>query len=296
MSSEAPSAIQPSPGEVTAIRNFCAAAVEKRDAEEAQRAAASAAAADRVAARAALFDRLVAGGVSACHVTLDHESASRRLYLRRKTYYNTLPLTEDVVRAACASAADEAEADAPAERLAALLVAAIQKGRKTSKEFVSVTATKPPHYGGTEAHALAPAVRAYADADARARAASKRKREESAGAVARLAQWKGSVDAYLTRTGLKSQRVNLRDAAGAARTFYLRKKATTRTPRVTAGDVADFVGAALRALEASTSADVARLSADIAAFVMARVKDEARVVRGTTVTLDAGRRRAPRDE
>lgn len=177
--------------------------------------------------RDAMFDYLIAHDLSCCVLP-----GEEKRYVRVKTYSNQASLNPELI----ADAVDELDEVPDSSQLRETILEAIKQKRLVTKQYADITTTLPKGTQGAIEEAdeeLTGLCLRYLETAEELSALEKELKEKLSPLKEAAASHESTVNAFMARANIASQRVNVNRDESTLQTYFIRRKTTRKRPRVT---------------------------------------------------------------
>jgi hypothetical protein len=208
------------------------------------------------------------------------------MYARLQIYKQMKPITIDIVRGAMDNL------DQTKESVLEAVLAAIQDGRTSCREFVQVSKNKPKNLVVQQSAVVEQMGKKLKAFDGEVKTINTTMKENTKQLKEELLSHENIVREYMTRTSLTSQRININEKNGCQQSYFIRKKISERKPKLTKAIIQSIVEKALEEANVVCFEGVENQKDDVAARIVEKIQQLPKE-RSERVTLDKGALKRP---
>ena len=208
------------------------------------------------------------------------------MYARLQIYKQMKPITIDIVRGAMDNL------DQTKESVLEAVLAAIQDGRTSCREFVQVSKNKPKNLVVQQSAVVEQMGKKLKAFDGEVKTINTTMKEHTKQLKEELLSHENIVREYMTRTSLTSQRININEKNGCQQSYFIRKKISERKPKLTKAIIQSIVEKALEEANVVCFEGVEDQKDDVAARIVEKIQQLPKE-RSERVTLDKGALKRP---
>lgn len=208
------------------------------------------------------------------------------MYARLQIYKQMKPISIDIVRGALDNL-DQAK-----ESVLEAVLAAIQDGRTSCREFVQVSKNKPKNLVVQQSAVVEQMGKKLKAFDGEVKTINTTMKENTKQLKEELMSHENIVREYMTRTSLTSQRININEKNGCQQSYFIRKKISERKPKLTKAIIQSIVEKALEEANVVCFEGVEDQKDDVAARIVEKIQQLPKE-RSERVTLDKGALKRP---
>lgn len=208
------------------------------------------------------------------------------MYARLQIYKQMKPITIDIVRGAMDNL------DQTKESVLEAVLAAIQDGRTSCREFVQVSKNKPKNLVVQQSAVVEQMGKKLKAFDGEVKTINTTMKENTKQLKEELLSHENIVREYMTRTSLTSQRININEKNGCQQSYFIRKKISERKPKLTKAIIQSIVEKALEEANVVCFKGVEDQKDDLAARIVEKIQQLPKE-RSERVTLDKGALKRP---
>lgn len=208
------------------------------------------------------------------------------MYARLQIYKQMKPITIDIVRGAMDNL------DQTKESVLEAVLAAIQDGRTSCREFVQVSKNKPKNLVVQQSAVVEQMGKKLKAFDGEVKTINTTMKENTKQLKEELLSHENIVREYMTRTSLTSQRININEKNGCQQSYFIRKKISERKPKLTKAIIQSIVEKALEEANVVCFEGVEDQKDDLAARIVEKIQQLPKE-RSERVTLDKGALKRP---
>ena len=208
------------------------------------------------------------------------------MYARLQIYKQMKPITIDIVRGAMDNL------DQTKESVLEAVLAAIQDGRTSCREFVQVSKNKPKNLVVQQSAVVEQMGKKLKAFDGEVKTINTTMKEHTKQLKEELLSHENIVREYMTRTSLTSQRININEKNGCQQSYFIRKKISERKPKLTNAIIQSIVEKALEEANVVCFEGVEDQKDDVAARIVEKIQQLPKE-RSERVTLDKGALKRP---
>lgn len=211
------------------------------------------------------------------------------MFARLQVYKSQKPINIDVVRCALDNL------DTSVDDVVTSLLTAIQDSRTSSREFVQITKSKPKNMMIQESYVVQQMGNQLQHFDANLKNANAEMKESTKSLKEELSSHENIVKAYMTRSQLTSQRININEKNGCQQSYFIRKKISERKAKVTKAIIQSIIEKVLEEASIVCFDGIQDAKDDVAARIIEKIEQLPKE-RTEKVTLDRGALKRPVDD